>query len=319
MERFYFVNLVEKLLEHITQFRPEKALIMSGDYLNMKMLEGGKIDPMDDNFRMFTDAVKNDVEDLLEGAEVKETGLALTTYQAVLPAKHYNSNTLMTVEQHEKHIRWNIMNERRVELQEKLDKLGANPKEDLIAFHKLLWEKREDVLAAAFSADNVYLIMESPVSGFNAAKTEISRDRFAAKYKNTNSVFDFRTHWDYVSYLGISRGYSHSKELCPFCNNNYTRKQKEVYIRHYKHLMFMLKIEERNELPPYLRNYRAHEKIQYRGNNILDHIHPYASLRDPASERYPNGLRVGIYCCNKCAKKFSEEYFIEDNVEFEIL
>lgn len=64
-------------------------------------------------------------------------------------------------------------------------------------------------------------------------------------------------------------------------------------IRHYSQLMYLLDCT-REELPSFVRCYKAHSLVPYTGNSILENVHPYDLLIDPCSRMFPNGLDIKI-------------------------
>lgn len=317
-EKFYFVLLVDRILEDIFKMPPQKTLMMAKDFVNQKMLGAAQIDPSDEGFSHYTKAVREQVEELLEGVEHKETGLAKMDYGMVLSTKYYDSNMLATVEQLQNHVNWNVIDTKRDELQKEINKVAKDHKEDNRKL-KLLFEKNIFRLySILYSGDEVYLERERPATGFNSEDKKATYSLVTSRFElEGNSIENHRS-----SFTEFEIGKkTWDKERCNECNNFYSVKKFRLHIRHYKDIMFLVNIKNRKTLPQYYRNYKAHDELQYTGNSILDNVHPYSRLYDPCSERYPNGITIDVYLCNKCDRKYKEQasefaYPFQDKIYF---
>lgn len=303
-EKFYFVLLVDRILENIVNLPPQKTLMMAKDFVNQKMLGTTQIDPSDEGFSNYTDAVRAQVEELLEGSDHKETGLMKMDYSMVLSTKYYDSNMLATVDQLQNHVKWNVIDTKRAEIQKGINKVLETKKEDVEKLKKLFEANIFKLYAILYSGDEINLERVRPKGGFDDKGQEPKYTRVANRfYFEKESINNYRS----ISFSQFSIGKnSWDKERCKECNNFNSVAKFQLNIRSYKDIMFLLNIKDRRKIPAYYRNFLAHDEIQYRGNCILNNVHPYARLTDPCSERHPNGMTIGVFMCNSCDRKYKE-------------
>lgn len=299
IEKFYYVNLVERLLEDIYNNPPEMKLELIGDYMNKKMIGNEKINPMDVEFNHFTDIIKDEINEMFDGLNLKEIGLVKPTYDLAFTSNFYDANYLDTVSNLENNISWCILDQKRENIQLKLDEISNNQKSDFEKLKKLLISKKDEIYKWLFLGNNLYLEYMGSFS-FNSSHKDIYIKKMI--YLNNEPTMKYGTGSFHVGKK------IYDKEICHDCNNYYSLHQYTVNITNYTDLMLLMNIKNKNELPLYFRNYKSHDNIQYRGNSLLDNTHPYSRLCDPASEYYRNGFYINFYMCNKCFKKYQKKY-----------
>lgn len=84
-----------------------------------------------------------------------------------------------------------------------------------------------------------------------------------------------------------------------------------LHIRHYSQFMFLANCKQ-EELPAYLKLYRAHNYVPYHGNSILDNTHPMALLEHPSWDDFPNGFDIGGFLCKRCVTDLYKLHKIAD-------
>ena len=333
--RTFLVSLVERLLEELCMSPPTQTLQLASDYLQGKLLGGETFDPLRQTettdeerpaFVGWKDVHRKRAEELiasLEGEDQK--ALSVQSYALVQREAAYDPNWLATPGQLETLMKWTVLYKQAKQVKTKLHtQIAEREKQD----HQTLWQQ----LNARIEPITRLLLQASPYWPVGECYNHTS-------FTDTPQPVDVRwlewtaeagltamgeptpnrQHFGYSgsSYthfqIGLPHDYyvhyeSNRKYLCPICQTRGIRKpMARLKIVHYEQLMGLLGTGNRQELPPYYRNFKAYAFLPYYGNSILQNVHPYAQLKDPCSDQYPNGLNLHVYTCKTCLNRLKKE------------
>lgn len=313
VEKMYMIGLVENLIENLSFNPPSTRVMLAHEFIEQKLLEGEKIDRSDNNFEHYTKAVEERVSEILDSIDHKETALMLRDYSVVRQSHHYDRNWLATPEDHKKLSKWYSNETQRLEIQKKLNQLELNSKVDHELLHGMLWNNFENIVSIVLSASEVKMLMLDKNNMDHSVKPNRYHFSNLKDYsKEKAKVDDYRRFGELP--MGIALKYTPEKQKCQCCGKYDTLLQATVKINSYEQLMLLTCVKDRKELPAYYRSYKSHSLEPYHGNSILSDVNPYALLKDPCSDRFPNGINMGIFMCNKCRKEKIKHYYKSDYV-----
>lgn len=323
-ERLYLMMLAERLLEEIMYQPPTHQLMLATQYLDQKLLEGASFDPMantattekEGEFTGWKEVHQHRADEIIQSVGAASTALVPKHYGMVRQASQYDANWLATPEALDTLMKWTVLNDEATDIKEKLKTLQARCDEDMATLKTLLTGQMEGLITLALTEPPELVIEEAyghqtftdrpqPVSVNWIRWTPESKLHTRPGQKGPSSqqyspgVFNVGFHRPYIRYRDTP------KAICGVCNvHKLDTKPKLIFdIKHYRQLMLLLGITDRMQLPPYFRNYKSHQFLPYRGNSILDNVHPYALLNDPCSEKHPNGMTLQVFLCKTCLNR----------------
>ena len=200
-------------------------------------------------------------------------------------------NTLCTSKQYNELVAWSVKEDERIQLQIGLNTLSKDIEKQRNKLTTMIERNLHNIYPYLFSGDNIYYIIE------DSKYRSFGNSRGNTIYPVTGS------YWVYgMKIIG--------KDWCPSCTNRPGNPQKAIGISviHYRQLMWLCGITDRNQLPPYFRNFMRSDIIPYHGNTLLDNINPTYTVQDPCSEKHPNGFGITIYLCGYCINKLKKQY-----------
>lgn len=310
----FTVLLVQELIGYLSAENVKPAQIaLATEFMEMKMLEGATIEPASPkHMKYWTDKHKQIFTELLETleeGEEKSTALAVHTYDVVVKSEHYDASWLATPEQLASLAEWSVLDKEASALWGKRAALDATREE---AYKQLLV-----MLNADYDAIAGRMLMAKDINFVTSTYNTFSTEGKMGTAGGVHEVKDVKSVYRYRG-RGIGKNNDWgTEEFCKVCENsnikpNFGKTIKTIRIRHYRELMWLLGITDRNKLPKYYRNYRAHNMIPYKGNSILQQTHPYLSVTDPCSRREPNGIEIGLYMCGRCYNKLKSPKDLEE-------
>lgn len=202
------------------------------------------------------------------------------------------NNTLCTSKQYRELVAWSVKEDERIKLQIGLNSLSEDLERQRNKLVSMVEHNLPNILPYLFSGDDVYYTLDD------------------AKYKSFGSSSGGKTIYpttgDYWTYGMRTIG----KDLCPNCKNHSgnTKKGIRISVIHYRQLMWLCGLADRNQLPPYYRNYMRSDMLPYHGNTLLDNVNPTYTIKDPCSEKHSNGFGITIYLCGYCMNRLKKQY-----------
>lgn len=209
----------------------------------------------------------------------------LSTYDII--QRLDGNNTLCTAKQYHELIAWSIKEDERIQLQAGLDTLSEDIEKQRISLCSMIENNLPNILPYLYYGDNVYYILDDHnYQGFGSST-------------GGRTIYPFTG--DYWSYGMKSIG----KDLCPNCKNHAGNPKRMIGISviHYRQLMWLCGITDREQLPPYYRNFMRSDLIPYHGNTLLDNVNPTYTLKDPCSSKHKNGFGINIHLCGYCMNR----------------
>ena len=202
------------------------------------------------------------------------------------------NNTLCTPKQYQELVAWSAKEDERIQLQIELNTLSEDIEKQRNKLSSMIESNLPNILPYLYYGDNVYYIFD---------------DHKYQSFGNSmrgRMIYPFTgNYWNY----GIK---SIGRDLCPNCMNHAgnTKKGIGISVIHYRQLMWLCGITDRDKLPPYFRNFMRHDLIPYHGNTLLDNVNPTYTLQDPCSKKHSNGFGINIYLCGYCMNKLKKQY-----------
>lgn len=307
-EKVFTVTLVDNIIKDIMRFPDKPFAALASSFMNQKKLTDGKFSPDDSGFSGWKLKNKEYIEELTQSVDKKDSLLPKPFINAI-QVSQYTSGWLAQVDDLENMVKWCVLDKERSDIQKKLNKSERN-----FIYSNL---------------DNLFVGKETRIYDIISQANEIY-----FKFKNLKSDEEFTTKLLYNStvskYSGEFKiGFEDKKQrfqddTCKVCNRHKALSFGNIQIRHYKMIMFLLGIKDRNELPRELRNYRSQELVPAYGNQLLDNTHPYSRLTDPLSHRFTYGLNGSLFLCGHCLRKINKNkkynrILIDEDFNIEVL
>lgn len=306
-QKGFIVMLTHEVISYVEMQNTELETVMiSKEFIEMKLLEGAKYDPNDKSkMEYWSEECQSQFRDLMETLEddgkQKTTALALRGYELVHFAEKYDANWLTTVDKQQSLAEWHILTGETDHIYPKIREL-KNTADDA---YKWLIETMNKNYSAI--RDKIFEYKELEFQGLTWGTFDTDPD-FSEIGHVVDHKFETKSNRGYGD--GIGKTYHYNKpEMCFECKKFESKKVKIIHIRHYKVLMWLLDIKHRSTLPRYYQNYRAHNLIPYTGNSLLDQTHPYLNIieSDPCSEAKTNGMSIRFFMCGHCLKKYKSD------------
>ncbi len=202
------------------------------------------------------------------------------------------NNTLCTSKQYRELVAWSIKEDERVQLQIGLNTLSEDLEKQRNKLVSMVERNLPNVLPYLFSGDNVFYTLND------------------VKYKGFGSSAGGKTIYPATGNYWTYGLRTIGKDLCPNCKNHSgnTKKGIGISVIHYRQLMWLCGLTDRNQLPPYYRNFMRSDMLPYRGNTLLDNVNPTYTIKDPCSEKHPNGFGITIYLCGYCMNRLKKQH-----------
>jgi len=313
-DKMYFVLLVERLFEELN-FEPDRETVMlSSQFLNQKLLTGEQFHANEDGFRYYGDEAKVVVSEVIDATGATETAITTFSYLPVLNSRHYEANWLGTPKSLNNLLRWTVLEDQAENIKNKIEaELKPRKEIDSEKLQQLLANNISEIHKIAFTYNNDYII--NKYDTFNTVP-KASKMHFISRNKD-----GFEKSWPEFR-VGKGKGWRESDLRCQICNNNKVYKQRPLIIfriNHYEQLLLLTGLKDKKQLPAYFQSFRSHNMIPYLGNSILDNIHPYLMIKDPASRVWPNGIEIAVYMCRACYLKLQKQYSYRVLEEQELL
>jgi hypothetical protein len=313
-QKSFLVMLCAEFLKYLSSDNVKpKTVVTAREFMDLKLLESAEIDPTSESkMKFWKDSHKEIFDELNETLggfteDGKTSALALKSYDMVKKSKHFDNSWLSTPEKLESLSEWIVLEDERERMVPLLKKLEDTRDAAFEWLYEKLNEDYDAIMRRVSEFDEIKIIGR----GFDSWSSN-------PEPKTIGSVDPANTR-GVDSKRGKGAGkYIYREEECHACNKNGTKHVKGMSIRHYKALMWLFGFEDRNQLHPYFRQYRAHNMIPYSGNSLLDQTHPYLRFKDPCSERHPNGLGIGFYMCGSCHNKMKKQVRRGESTKIEI-
>jgi len=325
-QRMFILLILKELVFNLSDGKAN-LLISAEKHFNQKLLEGATIDSNvwdneEKDFTNWNDSTKEYAEELVEMLVDKEKSKELikTTYDIVTTSELYDETLLAPAHIHEKHARWHIINDHKLQLQESIgykytgwgfstdrqNKAEEQYKKGKKELKKMFDSKFESIIKKLTQAKHVYFKPEDyRFNTFSAEKKESLLDFRFYEVKGEDPE-----HYILPSFsIGSRYGYypkDEEGEKCPLLPKYKGSTQYCFKITHYSQLMYLLDCK-REDLPDFYKCFKAHHMVPYHGNTILDNVHPLATLFDPASSMEPNGFLIGVNMSKRGINKLIKE------------
>lgn len=311
--RAFLYFLLRDVVEFITNESVElKAILTAKEFIDIKLIEGETFSPIETNsMSSWGAANKKHYEELLAMIEAFDNSapvqaIALKDYSLVKTSEKYNDSWLATPAQLQSFSEWLILEQARQAQQVMLDNLWKGNEHDHL--QKLLQIANDNfmqVVERVMQAGIIRLRVNDYIcKGFNNSETEeisIATVVFGEKESDNVYIDIGKNKW-------IKKGYGIGKdgwdaEPCKCCNRYESKCVKVIRVTHYKHLIWLLGLNDVKELPIWARAFRGGEYMLYKGNSLLNQTHPYTRLVDRFSNNRSNGYLINLYMCGFCFKK----------------
>lgn len=304
-QKMYFLFLIERLFEEIDFNTSLETVMLAEQFVQQKLLSGATFDyTQNSGLEYFEAAHQKRAEEIIEALGVQERALVKKDYSVIEKSSDYEAGWLATPKSLEALSKWLVLEDEAKKIRQDLKALGQRRGRD---FHTL----RTALSARAVEIINIGLAQEPFTLAHYGAG-----GMFDTKGKKTAMDW-IRVYPDgepkkmFTGQESIRIGYEYAhrkKSTCHHCEKFKTGEAARMVfeITHYAQLMLLLGVEDRQELPIYFRNYKAHHHLPYRGNSILDNVHPYSLLKDPCSEDFVNRLWLKVFMCKPCFNRFQK-------------
>ena len=303
--KLFMLLLPGKFIEVISSEGYETPKVMlSGEFIQQKLIEGAVVSTAEpEHLRYWNEDTKTIFKGIIDTIEAKHGhsgALVPRSFTAVTKTKHFNSSWLSTPEQHESLSEWLIADEQLKSVYPRMSTLRNRREKDTRALIVMMNENKEGIHERIMVSKEATFFDNVEVSDGGSFGGSWRRDE---KFKQGGG---FTTITMKGNNQDAKRGWGIGKldggvADCE-CEQYDAKQVKRIYITHYRELMWVIGCR-REELPPYYQNYRRNCRIPYSGNSLLDQVHPFANLTDPASRAEPNGLYFYVYLCGRCLKK----------------
>ncbi len=315
ISKVYFVSLISRIFEELAYEPPTQVVTTGIRHINTKLLsyfeynETGvdkeKMIGFEGNSKEIFDQLINSIG--LDDAQSKE--LVTSQYSQVIKSSNFERDWLGTPQALDNVVKWSILEDKAALLKKNIGKLIDNNriKNDIILLKSMLESKLDDLIKIANKGGT--FIHEIHSSGFDSILKPqpfewISIIKTNAGLKDNPGYSPY----NYIDLLLPPYKY-YEPQICKCCGEVKLKSWRySFHVKSYKQLMALLGLTDRMGLPLSFRNYRSSQLIPYKGNSILDNVHPYALISDPVSDKYPNGLEVNVWMCGNCFIKKQKEY-----------
>ena len=326
-ERLYLMMLAERLLEEIMYQPPSHRLMLATRYLDQKLLEGANFDPMantatgenEGEFTGWKKVHQHRASEIIESVNGESTALVPKNYGMVRQASQYDANWLATPEALDTLMKWTVLNDEAKVIKENLKTLQERCDEDTATLKVMLTGQLDRLVTLALTEPPEMIIEEAYGHQTFTDKpepTSVNWIMWTPESKLHTRPGQQPLHSGRYSWTAFAIGYHQPrvrygttpKAVCGVCNvHKLDTKPKLIFdVKHYRQLMLLLGITDRMQLPAYFRNYMSHQFLPYKGNSILNNVHPYALLNDPCSEKHPNGMTVQVFLCKTCLNRIAQ-------------
>lgn len=334
--KLFLIGISDKLRKDARTIK--KDVMLLSDYVETKLI-GEPLDIKDEDHDLFLghkEKHKNQLAEIVGTLDEEETGLIKVGSEMVLASDYYDKNWLATPEDLEKLSKWLALDTKKHDLQAKLnDKFGTiKVKDDAIEWIGRELNKEgnfERLWPFIFSGDDVHYEItdkfdrEYDEDGNRLSNNHIGHDN-AIEESKVVSLFNDKNHWYTMANLGFdrfdglrersanwknkgNRSYDDYlwRDNCDCCGKVRNKVVKYFRILHWKQLCFLLDVK-REELPAYLRVYKADQLIPYYGNEITSEVHPLSTVKHPSWKEFKSGITCTVHMCKKCANKLEKKY-----------
>ena len=295
----------------------------------------------EDQFDNWDDACKEratEVLDILKHKGKSETALVKINHDIIVKDRHFDKDWLATPEKMETIIKWIALNRKSNAIQKvinfseedekkawkELDALINRP-ENIQRLYKFMFSAKQ----VYFKFDNFFSWMihvEREGSCFwnekikhwlfdfchphkeSLRRTDIiigdtgaERDAREDEFIKKNPYQYRRGYWkDYYRYI--------NHPPCKICGKDKKSIMvKDINVQHYFQLLFLIGENDRAKLPAYFQNFKAHAFIPYKGNSILNNLHPFSDLKDSCSASRENGINMSMSMCKICSNRMTKQ------------
>lgn len=208
------------------------------------------------------------------------------------------NNTLCSTKQYNELIAWAVKEDERVQLQIGLNSLSEEIEKQRNKLVVMIEKNLKNLFPYLFSGDDIYYIID-----------DVRYQSFGSNSGCPTIYPVYGSSWTYgMRTIG--------KDLCPNCENHISNTKKGISINvvHYKQLMWLCGVTDRSKLPPYYRNYMRSDLIPYHGNTLLDNVNPIYTVKDPCSNKHPNGFGITFYLCGYCRNRLMKQFNKGENI-----
>lgn len=318
----------------------ENEVMLLSDYVETKLI--GEFELTDEDNDLFIghkEPHKKQLADVLETLEGSNTGIVKVGAELVKSSGYYDQNWLATPADLEKLSKWMALDAKRHEVQKALDEKFSGKR---TADEAVEWLNKEINKAGNFERLWPFIF-----SSANETHFEIS-DKFNREYDEDGnmlasnhigygeivvsqrvvSMFNDKKHYFTKVTLGfdmsdvsrrsdlirtgdvpVPRSYDDYlwRDTCDCCGKTRNSIVKHFRILHWQQLCFLLDMT-REELPAYLRAYKADQLLPYYGNQITSAVHPMSIVKHPSWKEYNNGITCTVHLCKRCTAKLNKQY-----------
>jgi len=311
-QRLFLIMLSMKIIDHIMITNHILDNIMtSSEFIDKQISSSRSFDPMkttnmerwDDNNKIVYNEIVETIN-LIKGDD--HSSMIQKDYDQLLDTKNYNGSFMSTHEKLSAYAEWCILEDQKDIILGDINKyISSNKDKDKLElltmvnskYHDIknkLYEYKEDGENSGLFFKNIGYesFSDDGKISLNGAIRNIGGYEFGTIYGTTSLFFGEG---------GIGKDYRNGdKEKCKHCGRWNSKFIFSLYITHYSQLVWLLDIDDRQKLPVYFRQFRSHIHKPYCGNSILDNVHPYTRISDPASSEFSNGFYMGFYICGNC-------------------
>lgn len=325
-EKVYFIlRMAEYFIDKIMIEEDQPQVMLSKEFIEMKMLEGEQYDPSKETRMQYWDEPQKevfyDIKAAVENYE-KTTALVKKSYDIVYHTPMYSANWLASPEKLESLSEWLILDDEANKLYPKvLEALAikdhqysfydTNSRTHKISSRKLLIDHYnnyfEDILKRCVEYDEVYLEKAS-TRGFSS-NGEVSQILFIHSPKVDEKKVSMKDK------EGCGIGKNHFEvQNCRCCNNKASRPMISINVKYWKQFIWLLGRDDYEQarkedwLSGALQIYRSHIFTPYNGNSLLDQTHPYLRLLDLCQKPGSNGFDISLFVCKTCYNKAVKKY-----------
>lgn len=317
----------------------QKEIMLLGDYVETKLIGEFEVTDADnDLFIGHKEPHKKQLADVIETLEGSATGIVKVGAELVKSSVYFDQNWLATPADLEKLSKWMALDAKRHEVQKALnEKFSGRAHEEAMD-----WLNKEINKDGNFERLWPFIFSSDKETHFEIA------DKFNREYdedgnmlsnnhigygeivveKRIVSMFNDKQHYFTQVTLGfdkldvnrraslirtgevqVPRSYDDYlwRDTCDCCGKTRNSIVKHFRILHWQQLCFLLDMD-REELPAYLRAYKASQLLPYYGNQITSEVHPMSIVKHPSWEQYQNGITCTVHLCKRCTTKLNKQY-----------
>lgn len=314
--KLYLKYLIDRLLFKLKKNPQLEQVMIAAQNIEQKLIGQETFTHKETQLEYYEESHQKYVKDIVDNWEDKEeaktTALAKLDYGLAFSNPDYDANWLGTPAAIDNVIKWSALDKMTDPVRNTIAKKWDDEewrKDQHVQLQKLFQDNIEDYYKMMFLAPRIY----TRYKGFSSWNTKDD-------YKYTDfvtAVSKFKTwtdlHMDFEPVVDLKYPYKHND--CPRCGEWSMKYYHHIHIRSWQQILLMIgkTTKDRQLLPQIYRCYQAHDQIPYKGNSLLNNTHPYTSLRDPFSERNPNGLTSKVLICGNCRVQLEKKYNNFDN------